>query len=84
MDVLDNHPVIVVLTVCIGHFPVCLLFVYLLQLKRLMGGRNWKHKKESVTLLDLNEEQIAQSGQHMRLTHSTEEMDALALASKVG
>ena len=49
-----------------------------------MGGRNWKHKKESVTFRDLNEEEIAQSGQHMRLIHSTEEMDAMALASKVG
>ena len=54
-----------------------------MQLKRLMGGRNWKHKKESVTLRDVNEEEIAQTGQHMRLVHSTEEMDALALASKV-
>ena len=60
------------------YLPVCLL-----QLKRLMGGRNWKHKKESVTLRDVNEEEIAQTGQHMRLVHSTEEMDALALASKV-
>lgn len=37
-----------------------------------------------MTIRDLNEEEIVQSGQHMRLTHSTEEMDALALASKVG
>lgn len=48
-----------------------------------MGGRNWKHKKEAVMLHDVNEEEIAQSGQHMRLIHSTEEMDAMALASKV-
>ena len=52
-----------------------LLFKF--QLKRLMGGKNWKQNQKAINFTDLNEKELIQSGEHMRLVHSTEEMEAM-------
>lgn len=46
-------------------------------LKRLMGGKNWKQKQKEIQFTDLNEKDITQGGQHMRMVHSKEEMEAM-------
>ena len=47
-------------------------------MKRLMGHKNWKRKNEAVNLTNISENEIVQSGQHMRLLHSTEEQQILS------